>query len=66
MNIYKEYINHLKNKNLQELYSLLENLEYQDYINHMSDNFYYTEGRKKLLDNQIKKVKIDIDILETM
>jgi len=66
MNIYKEYINHLKNKNLQELYSLLENLEYQDYINHMSDNFYYTEGRKNLLDNQIKKVKIDIDILETM
>lgn len=66
MNIYKEYINHLKDKNIKELKTKIEQLEYQDYLNHMSDNFYYTEGRKKILDNQIKNIKIDIDILENI
>lgn len=66
MNIYKEYINHLKDKNIKELKTKIEQLKYQDYLNHMSDNFYYTEGRKKILDNQIKNIKIDIDILENI
>ena len=60
------YIKQLLQENLQELQSNLGNLKFRDYCNKMSDDFYYTNGNKKRMDDDIKKCEDEIKFLESM
>ena len=60
------YIKQLLQENLQKLQSNLENLKFQDYCNKMSDDFYYTNGNKKRMDDDIKKCEDEIKFLESV
>ena len=60
------YIKQLLQENLQELQSNLKDLKFRDYCNQMSDDFYYTNGNKKRMDDDIKKCEDEINFLESV
>lgn len=60
------HIKQLLQENLQELQSNLEKLKFRDYCNQMSDDFYYTNGNKKRMDEDMKKCEDEIKFLESM
>ena len=60
------YIRQLLQENLQELQSNLKDLKFRDYCNQMSDDFYYTNGNKKQMDDDIKKCEDEINFLESV
>lgn len=55
-----EYLN-FKIDNMKEK---LDNLFFQDFVDQMSDDFYYTNGRKKAMEKTIIEVKNEIEVLE--